>query len=216
MLRTYAAHEPRAVFVLAHGAGAGSRHPWMVRFAKGLAARGVTTLTFDFDYVANGKKVPDKPEVLEARWLAALQEARKKFPKTKIAIGGKSMGGRIASQIAARKTVDVSCVVFFGYPLHPPGKPDNRRDAHLSSIRAPMLFVQGARDTFGGEDEIVPLARSLRASVHVVPLGDHSLVVPKRSPVAQEDVYAEALDAAAAFIIAHSKTKPTPMPAPKN
>jgi predicted alpha/beta-hydrolase family hydrolase len=188
----------------------------MVRFAKGLAARGVTTLTFDFDYVDRGKKVPDKTDALEARWVAAFAEAKKRFPKTRIAIGGKSMGGRIASHVAASGMVDASCIVFFGYPLHPPGKLESRRDEHLPKIKAPMLFVQGARDAFGGEDEIVPLAQKLRAKVHVVPLGDHSLVVPKRSPVPQEDVYAEALDAAAAFIVAHSKTKPRPAPAPRN
>lgn len=217
-MKTHAAADPRGIFVFAHGAGAGSSHPWMVRFAAGLAARAVTTLTFDFDYITRGnltravggrqqrggglrpRQMPDKTEALEARWVAAFAEAKKKHPKKRIAIGGKSMGGRMASHVAASGMVDPSCIVFFGYPLHPPSKPESRRDEHLPRIKAPMLFVQGARDTFGGEDEIVPLAQKLRAQVHIVPLGDHSLVVPKRSPVSQEDVYSEALDAAAEFI----------------
>jgi len=202
------AKAPRAVFVLAHGAGAGSSHPWMVRFAEGLVARGVTTVTFDFPYIVAGKKLPDRAEVLEATYRAIVEQARKRFGS--VAIGGKSMGGRIASQIASP---DVTCLVFFGYPLHPPGKPEKRRDEHLPRVGVPMLFVQGARDAFGGEDEIVPLAKKLHASVHVVAQGDHSLVVPKRLDQAASD--AAALDAAASFLIRHSKTKPTPAPAPK-
>ncbi len=187
----------------------------MVRFAEGLALRRVTTVTFDFGYTTAKKKIPDKNDVLEARWLEVFEAARSEFPMSRIAIGGKSMGGRIASQVVARCALDVSCLAFFGYPLHPPGKPETRRDAHLPLIKVPMLFVQGARDTFASEAELVPLAESLGASVHIVPHGDHSLVVPKKSGLVQQEVYAAAIDAAADFIILHSKMNPTPTPTPK-
>lgn len=173
----------------------------MVRAAEGLAARGVTTVTFDFAYVESKRRAPDRNDALEARYREVIDEARDKLPGSTLAIGGKSMGGRIASQIAAKYMLPIAALVFFGYPLHPPGKPAQRRDAHLPKIKVPMLFIQGARDAFGGEDEITPLAASLGAETFVVPFGDHSLAVPKKSGTDSSAVMERALDRAAEFIL---------------
>ncbi len=202
-LRVYDGPPGAPSFVLAHGAGAGSGHPWMVRVAEGLCARGVTVVTFDFDYVAAGRKWPDKAPVLEARYREVVAQITARDSGKRVAIGGKSMGGRIASQIAADCTDRVACLALFGYPLHPPGKPDKRRDAHLSRAGAPLLLIQGARDPFGDEGEITALALRIGATLHVVPLGDHSLSVPKRSGLDAAALERDALDAAARFIAHH-------------
>jgi uncharacterized protein len=202
MLTVYAAKSPHAALILAHGAGAGQNSPFMVRVAKGMASRGVTTATFDFNYMEVKKSVPDRPPVLEQRWRDALAEARANpdFKGLTLAIGGKSMGGRIAAQVAAQGIDGVSALVFLGYPLHPPGKPDQRRDAHLPRIAERMLFVQGSKDPFGTSEEIEALVPSLkRATVRVVPGGDHSFKVPGKQ--AEKDLAIEQImDDVAAFI----------------
>lgn len=170
----------------------------MVAAAKGVASRGVAAATFDFAYIAAGRKVPDAPAVLEGRWREAIGAARHAFPDLALFIGGKSMGGRIASQVAAQGVPGhLAGLVFFGYPLHPPGKPQQRRDAHLPSIGEPMLFVQGSRDTFGTASEIGELIPRLRrATLHEVVDGDHSLKVPARGGRRTTDVFEEVLDVA--------------------
>ena len=184
--------------MFAHGAGAGERHPFMVAMARGLAERGIDVVTFEFPYMREKRKVPDKAPVLEAAFRDAVNEARK---GQKLFIGGKSMGGRMATHLASQGLEGLSGVVVFGYPLHPPGKPQQLRVEHLPAIRVPMLIVQGARDAFGTEAEIRPVFESLPAkvTVHVVPNGDHSLAVPKSSG-SQKDVYATVLDTVAAWI----------------
>jgi uncharacterized protein len=153
----------------------------MVRFASGMAQRGVSAATFDFPYMTAHRSGPDKPPVLEAAWRAAVDEARATFGGLPLFIGGKSMGGRIASHIAAQGCDGLRGVFFLGYPLHPPGQPAKRRDAHLPDIKEPMLFVQGTRDEFGKSDEIAALLPSLqRATLHVVKDGDHSFKVRVR------------------------------------
>lgn len=186
--------------VLAHGAGAGSAHPWMTRVADGLAARGLRVVTFDFPYVEAGRRLPDKMDALCKRFEEVVGEVSRTCPGAPISLAGKSMGGRVASHVAAECKDPIASLVFFGYPLHPPSRPENRRDAHLAAVSAPMLFVSGQRDPFGGEDEIRQLAGSLRARVHIVPQGDHSLGVPKRAP----DGLEAALDAAADHVLSHS------------
>lgn len=200
-MKLRAAKGASAALILAHGAGAGSSHPWMVRYADGLAARGIHVVTFDFPYVVAGKRAPDPAPRLEEAYRAVVAQVRadEKLAGCKLFLGGKSMGGRIASQIAAKGEA-CDGLVFFGYPLHPPGKPAQRRDAHLPKITAPMLFVQGARDAFGTEAEMAPLADRLGATLFVVPWGDHSLSVPKKSGKTQDEVDASALDAVAAWM----------------
>ena len=175
MLTVYRASLPSAALVLGHGAGAGQSSPFMVRVAKGLASRGISTSTFDFPYMIAKRHMPDKPPVLESTWRDAIAEATGTFASLPLFIGGKSMGGRIATQVAAQERGNVRGVVLLGYPLHPPGKPQQRRDAHLPAIDIPMLFVQGSRDTFGTSADIAALLPSLRqATVHEVAGGDHS------------------------------------------
>jgi uncharacterized protein len=177
-LRVYSSDSARAAAVMAPGAGAGQTSAFLVRAARGLAARGLSCATFDFDYMAAGKRVPDKAPVLEARWRAAIDSAREAFSELPLFIGGKSMGGRIASQVAAQDTRGLAGLFFLGYPLHPPGRVEQRRDAHLPAIASPMLFVQGSRDAFGTSEEIRALVPRLRhATLHEVPNADHSFKV---------------------------------------
>jgi predicted alpha/beta-hydrolase family hydrolase len=184
--------------VLAHGAGAPQTHPFMVRYAEGLSARGVDVLTFNFAYAERGSGRPDSSDALEARWLEAIAFTRNKLVGRVLFIGGKSMGGRIASQVAARDDAgELAGLVFLGYPLHPPGAPKKLRAAHLPRVRAPMLFVQGTRDPFGTPKEIAKVARRLaiEPEFHVVPGGDHSFSVRKSDGVPQEQVHEDAMNA---------------------
>jgi predicted alpha/beta-hydrolase family hydrolase len=190
--------------VLAPGAGAGQLHELMVGFATALAARGIDALTFDFLYAERGRRLPDRNDRLEACYGAVIAAVRDhaRLGRNSLAIGGKSMGGRIASQVAARGVGGLAGLVLLGYPLHSPGKPDLLRAKHLLAIATPMLFVQGARDAFGTPDELRPIIAKLAApaALHVVAGGDHSFKVAKRSGVAQRDVYAAIQDGIAAWL----------------
>ena len=177
-LTWYEATNPVATLVLAHGAGAGQKSAWMVKAAQELAARGVRVGTFDFPYMAAGKKVPDRAPILEAAWRDVLSVARDRAKDGRAFIGGKSMGGRIATHIAAEGAEGIAGVVLLGYPLHPPGQPDKRRDAHLPQIKSPVLFVQGSSDTFGTGEEIKALLPTMQnATLHLIEGGDHSFKV---------------------------------------
>jgi predicted alpha/beta-hydrolase family hydrolase len=184
--------------MLAHGAGAGQESAFLVRFASGLAARGIDAVTFNFSYTEHGRRAPDPNLKLEAGYRAALATVRdhEKLGRNRLAIGGKSMGGRIASQVAAARAEGVAALVFLGYPLHPPGRPDQLRVKHLTNIAAPMLFVQGSRDAFGTPAELRPILAKLEApaELYVVEGGDHSFKVPKRAGIPQDEVYEAILD----------------------
>ncbi len=200
----YPAKKAFATLLLAHGAGAGQRHPYMVGTAERLRARGVSVVTFDFAYVQAGKRAPDRANVLEAR-LAAVFDVVKTKAAGPLFAGGKSMGGRIASQCAAQGTIDPAGLVLLGYPLHPPAKPEQRRDEHLPTVKAPMLFVQGSRDAFGTREEIEPLVARLakkneQTADYIVEGGDHSHAVLKRAAVGQREVYEGIADAIAAWM----------------
>ena len=199
-LKLYPSSAPFAALVLAHGAGAGQASPWMKNTAAGLAERGLTTATFDFPYMTARRSAPDRAPVLEQAWREAIERARTELGGLPLVIGGKSMGGRMASHVASQGGAgDLRGLIFFGYPLHPPGKPEQRRDVHLPAIREPMLFVQGAADPFGTGDEIRELLPKLQhATLHEVPGGDHSFKVPKRLGNA-ETVMAGIMDIAAAW-----------------
>ncbi len=180
----YRADPGHATLVLAHGAGAPQTHPWMVAMARAIAAANVTVVTFNFLYSETRRGAPDRAPVLEATWLGVIDDLRAKGFGPRLFIGGKSMGGRYASMVAAKEEVDVPGVVLLGYPLHPPGEPDKLRVAHLPKVRAPMLFVQGSRDTFGTQQELEPVVKGLpRARLVVIEGGDHSLATPKKSGV---------------------------------
>jgi uncharacterized protein len=187
--------------ILAHGAGANQTSSFMVRFANALAARGIDIITFNFVYSEAGRHVPDRNDKLELCYrkiIAAYCDGslQKGLGRQKLVIGGKSMGGRIASQVAASTADDIAGLVLLGYPLHPPGHPEKLRSKHLPDIRAPMLFVQGSRDSFGTPDELRPIIEQLKTAVElcVVEGGDHSFKVPKRAATPQEQVYEFVLD----------------------
>ena len=190
--------------ILGHGAGSNQLSPFMQLFANGLAARGVDVLTFNFVYMEQGRRVPDQKAKLESCYHAVIEAAgqNKKLKDNRLVIGGKSMGGRIASQVAAADSSNIAGLVFLGYPLHPPGKPEQLRDAHLKDIHAPMLFVQGSRDAFGTPDELRAVIKrlQLRATLHAIESGDHSLKVPKSSNVPQEQVYESTMDEIASWL----------------
>jgi uncharacterized protein len=183
--------------VLAHGAGAGQSHPFMQAMVRGLAARDIAVTTFDFPYMRERRRIPDKAPVLEAAFREAIDRARDvgaasrgAEDRSPLFIGGKSMGGRIATHLAAQGIEGVAGIVALGYPLHPPGKPQQLRDAHLPEIRLPVLIVQGERDTFGTPDELAPVLARMTADVtlHVVRGGDHSLAVRGTRPPGYDEV----------------------------
>jgi predicted alpha/beta-hydrolase family hydrolase len=192
---------PTATLVLGHGAGAPQTHPFMVAMAKALAARGIEVATFNFLYMDGKRRAPDRSEVLEATWVAALEAVRARAGDRRLFIGGKSMGGRIATQVAARDGVDVAGLVLLGYPLHPPGQPTQLRKAHLPGVRAPMLFVQGSRDAFGTPAELEPVLEGLAKGTRlfVVEGGDHSFARPKSQGGSLEQTIARVADEVASF-----------------
>jgi predicted alpha/beta-hydrolase family hydrolase len=180
------------VVVLGHGAGGTRRTPMLVRLADTLAASGRAALLYNFPYAERGGRRPDPPAVLERTARAAAEVALDRTGATRLVMGGRSMGGRIASQVVA-SGVRADGLAFLAYPLHPPGQPEKPRDAHLVRIASPMLFVQGTRDAFAREDLLSELVERLgaRAELHRVEGADHSFRVLKRSGRRREDVEAE-------------------------
>jgi predicted alpha/beta-hydrolase family hydrolase len=171
-----------ATIVLGHGAGAGQDHPWMRRVVKAFASHGHAAVTFNFPYIDAGRSAPDRAPVLESHFEKVWKNAAATATDPMIA-AGKSMGGRIASQVAARDgfAPPPAALIFFGYPLHPPNQPAKRRDEHLPRISAPMLFLHGTRDPFGTPEEMTALVASLPgATLHLIDGGDHSLVVRRK------------------------------------
>ena len=191
----YGAAEPRleVALILAHGAGAGQHSTFMTSFANALAELGVDAVTFNFLYTEQRRRIPDRKPALETCYVAVIQAVRDALGGA-LFIGGKSMGGRIATQVAAADpALPVAGLVLLGYPLHPPGKPTERRDKHLPAVGRPMLFVQGSRDAFGTPGELAPLVDALRprATLHVVDQGDHSFKLRLKDPAAQSALHAD-------------------------
>ncbi|HEX6187618.1 MAG TPA: alpha/beta fold hydrolase [Pyrinomonadaceae bacterium] len=195
-----AAKQKRAgvTIILGHGAGANQLSGFMRLFARGLAERGVDVVTFNFLYTEQGRKLPDPAPRLEGCYRAVIDAAlkHKTLKGNQLVIGGKSMGGRIASQVAAQDGENIAGLVFLGYPLHPPGRPEKMRSEHLPAIKAPMLFVQGSRDAFGTKEEIAAIIKKLKlpADLFAIEGGDHSFKVPRKTGPPQEDVYHSAMD----------------------
>jgi predicted alpha/beta-hydrolase family hydrolase len=189
-----AAADARATLLLGHGAGAGQLSAFMVEFARALSARGLDIVTFNFAYTEQRRRIPDRGPSLEACYQSVIDTVRDAVPSAHrgLFIGGKSMGGRIATQVAAANHEQpVSGLVLLGYPLHPPGKPTERRDKHLPAVGRPMLFIQGSRDAFGTPTELTPILDGLlpRPRLHAVDGGDHSFKLPRKDPTAQAAVH---------------------------
>jgi predicted alpha/beta-hydrolase family hydrolase len=170
----------------------------MVGFARAIAALGIDVVTFNFLYTEQRRQLPDRAPALEACYRAVIDASRAQIEsdpaRRALFIGGKSMGGRIATQVAAAdRELPLAGLVLLGYPLHPPGRPERRRDAHLPAVKRPMLFVQGERDTFGTPSELSPVLAALEpaAALHAVAGGDHSFKLSRADAARQAAIYDE-------------------------
>ncbi len=193
----------RAVYVFAHGAGAGMAHPFMARFAEGLATRGIATLRFQFPYMEKGLKRPDAPKVAQAAVRAAVAEAARLLPGVPLFAGGKSFGGRMTSQAqAASPLPGVRGLAFVGFPLHPAGKPADERAKHLFEVGVPMLFLQGTRDALADLTLMQALVRRLgdKAALALFDDADHSFHVRATSGGSDAQTLLAMLEAAARWI----------------
>ncbi len=197
LLRTKAA---KLLYVLAHGAGAGMRHPFMEQIARALAQRDIATLRYQFPYMEEGKRRPDPAHMAEGTVRAAVTSARDVCPGLAIIAGGKSFGGRMTSQAQAKEVLPgVVGLVFLGFPLHAPGRVGNKRAAHLSDVHVPMLFLQGTRDSLADLELMKGVTKRIgkRVTLHVVDGGDHSFKVLKRSGRSHDEVMVELADVVA-------------------
>jgi predicted alpha/beta-hydrolase family hydrolase len=185
--------------VLAHGAGQGMDSPFMAGFADGLAGRGLRVARFEFPYMAarrgGGRKPPDREPVLLAAWRAAVAALG---PADRLVIGGKSLGGRMASRVA--DAAGVKGLVCLGYPFHPPGRPGRLRTAHLETLRTPTLILQGERDPFGTPDEVAGYALSPAIRLHWLADGDHGFKPRKAAGRSERQNWDEAVAAIADFV----------------
>jgi predicted alpha/beta-hydrolase family hydrolase len=194
---------PRAGFVLAHGAGAGMRHPFMTAVATALVARGIATLRYQFPYMEQGSKRPDRPAIAHATVRAAVAQARARWPNLPLIAGGKSFGGRMTSQAQASAPLEgVAGLVFLGFPLHPIGKPGDERATHLFDVRIPMLFLQGERDELADLALLRPVVTRLasRATLEIFQDADHSFHVKASTGRKDADVRADLVDRITAWI----------------
>src|SRR6184192_3245366 len=188
----------RWLYVLAHGAGAGMRLPFLETFARALAERDVATLRYQFPYMERRASRPDPPAVAAAAVRAAVFEAARLAPGLLLVAGGKSFGGRMTSTAQAEEPLPaVRGLVFLGFPLHPPGRPGDKRAEHLARVGIPMLFLQGDRDEFADLNLLKPVVKRLGAgaTLYLVEGGDHSFHVLKRSGRTDADVMSELVDA---------------------
>jgi uncharacterized protein len=194
--------DARALLVLAHGAGAGMRHPFMGALAGELGARRIATLRYEFPYMAEGRRRPDPPRTAVATVRAAVAAAADEAPGLPLFAGGKSFGGRMTTLAAAEGGLDVLGLVLVGFPLHPAGRPGTERARHLADVRLPMLFLQGTRDRLAEPALLEPVLSGLgeRATVHVEEGADHGFHVLKRSGRTDAQVVASLAAAVAGWI----------------
>jgi predicted alpha/beta-hydrolase family hydrolase len=190
-----------ATYVLAHGAGAGMRHTFMAAIAERLARRRVATLRYEFLYMANGGRRPDRENILLDTVRAAVAHAHAIAPDLPLIAGGKSMGGRMTSRAAAAEPLDARAIAFICFPLHPPKRVSSERAAHLQNVKLPMLFLQGTRDDLADLPSITKVIEDLgdRATLHVVDGADHGFHVLKRSGRDDDAVLDELADTIAQF-----------------
>jgi uncharacterized protein len=193
----------RACYVLAHGAGAGMDHPFMVAVAAELARRGIATLRYQFPYMERGARRPDPPQLAQATVRAAVAAALRLLPELPLIGGGKSFGGRMTSQTQAKAPLQgVYGLAFLGFPLHPAGQPSQNRAEHLFEVQIPMLFLQGTRDKLASLDQFEPLCKKLggHATLKLFADADHSFHVPARTGRKDAQVLGDVLDALAAWL----------------
>lgn len=187
----YSPAKAEQVLVFAHGAGAGMKNKFMEQASLNLAELEIATLRFNFPYMEKGKKVPDTKPVCAAAIKAAVEKASKLCPKLPVFAGGKSFGGRMTSTAASEGLLqNVKGIVFFGFPLHPPGKPSNERAEHLYKVTIPMLFLQGSRDALATLDLLKPVIKKIgkNAELFLIEGADHSFHVSKEQKLKDSDV----------------------------
>lgn len=187
----YLPKDAQFVLLFAHGAGAGMKNKFMEQVSISLAEKNIATIRFNFPYMEIGKKVPDKKSVCVETIKAAAEKSSKLCPKIPLFAGGKSFGGRITSTAASEGNLpDVKGIVFFGFPLHAPGKPANERAEHLYKVNIPMLFLQGTRDALASLDLLKPVLKKIgkKAELFIVDGADHSFHVPKENKLKDSEV----------------------------
>ncbi len=189
------------VFIFAHGAGNDMSSPFIVTISQHLQERGISVIRFNFPYKVQGKKMPDRAEVLENSWRRVIEWVTARFDFDGLFIGGKSMGGRVAATIAGEFAA-VDGVIFLGYPLHPAGKFDSQRDEYLLPLEKPMLFVQGTRDPLARMDLLQDTLNHIRdrATLHWVEGGDHSFRVLVRQGISYPEVLQQVANRVADWI----------------
>jgi uncharacterized protein len=194
----------KAAYVFAHGAGAGMAHKSMAAIAEGLGERGVATLRYNFLYMERGSKRPDAPALAHMAVRAAVAKTHEFAPKLPLFAGGKSFGGRMTSQAQALDPLpNVSGLVFFGFPLHPAGKPSDERAKHLNDVTIPMLFLQGTNDALATLDFLKPVVKrpGKRTTLALFQDADHSFHVPAKTGRKDPEVLADILDTTAAWML---------------
>ena len=197
-VRTAAGKKRGPLLAYAPGAGANVHDPFGRFLAQRLAAEGISTVRLQFPYMEARRRRPDPPPLLEATWRAAIEALRDETAR--LIVGGRSMGGRIASQVVA-KGEQVDGLTLFAYPLHPPGHPEKRRDKHLAASAVRTLFCSGTRDAFASPEELRAAARLVRgATFHLLGDADHGFAVPKASGRTKDDVWEEAAQAFIAWL----------------
>ncbi|MBD1581256.1 alpha/beta fold hydrolase [Pseudoalteromonas sp. S16_S37] len=204
-IQWFKGEKPVAQFIFAHGAGAGSDSDFMQTMAQHLCEQGIQVALFDFDYMQqakalNKRRPPDRAPKLLDCFANILEQSDDKLP---LFIGGKSMGGRMASMLATQSAAPIKGVIAMGYPFHPPGKPDKLRTDHFSEIPCPFLILQGERDTFGNQAEITPMQFDKAPSIIWFADGDHSLKPRKKSGFSEQQHLLDAAKCAAQFMQEH-------------
>jgi len=192
----------RWLLVLGHGAGAGMRHPFMTALSRELAAEKIATFRYQFPYMENRRKAPDRPPTLTATVSAAVQAAHAVAPELVLLAGGKSMGGRMTSTAASENLIpEVRGLVFFGFPLHPPKQPATKRGDHLAKVTQPMLFLQGTRDDLADLKLLQPICKKLGslATLHIIEGADHSFHMLKSSGKSDAEILRELAHTTAAL-----------------
>jgi predicted alpha/beta-hydrolase family hydrolase len=187
----YSPNNPEYILVFAHGAGAGMTNKFMESVSLSLAEKQIATLRFNFPYMENGKKIPDRKPVCFETISAAVAKAAELCPGISLFAGGKSFGGRMTSTAASEGLLpDVSGIVFFGFPLHAPGKPSNDRAEHLYNVKIPMLFLQGTRDALASLDMLKPAFKKIgkKSELFIIDGADHSFRVSKEYKMKESDV----------------------------
>ena len=186
--------KPKFLLLFAHGAGAGMKHPFMEKMSGYLADEGIGTLRYNFPYTEKQRNSPDPAPILMQTIRSAVRAAQKYAGDIPLLAGGKSMGGRMTSMAASKEPLeDVKGIVFFGFPLHAPGRPSNERAEHLFSVNVPMLFLQGTRDKLADLKLLKPVVKKLKdkAMLHIIEGGDHSFHLLKSAGRDDEEVFKE-------------------------